>query len=162
MRKVIILILSLFVATTVGCASETKYVGVPADMSEYDVETDRFIETTFSNFLEIKDTDTFAIYFGYTECHSCLEAVPVLNKVLEDENKYIYYINVRNEASYNIETDKEALLNILLEYYDERDTFGVPLIMFYKKGNLKYVMEGMRNPSEEMEKAILEGFDLLK
>ena len=148
MKKVIVTILSLFLATVIGCGSVTKNVGEPADMSAYNIESDRFIETTFSNFLEIKDTETFAIYFGYTECHSCLEAVPVLNKVLEDENKHIYYINVRDEASYNIETDKETLLNVLLEYYDKRDTFGVPL--------------GMRNPSEEMENAISEGFSLIK
>ena len=161
-KKVIVFILSLFIVSTIGCTTSNKIQGNPADMSGYGVESTRFIETTFSNFSEIKDNETFAIYFGYPECDSCLEATPILNGILEQKDDYIYYINVKNHDLYDKETDSAILKEEVLKFYPASETFGVPLIMFYRSGSLKQVIQGMRNPSEEMEKAILEGLELIR
>lgn len=156
MKKIIIIALSLLIAMSLGCSAPQ---GSSADMSGYGITTNRFFKITYSEFIEKQNVDTFAIYLGYEECHSCQNAVPVLNEYLELNNKYIYYIDVKDSEMFNAETDKENLLELLSGYYESTETnAGVPLLFFFKKGELKYVIQGEINPLEAMQEEFENGF----
>ena len=78
MKKVVISLL-LIILLISGCSSKTY--------QEIDLKT---LENKINN------KETFIIYIGSSTCSNCASLNPTLNKVIQNYNLTIYYINVHN------------------------------------------------------------------
>lgn len=114
----------------------------PADMSEYkwidknNVADFRKIDVVES-FRPYRDSGTCLIYYGYTNCHWCQRAIPVLNEVAKKYNVPIYYVDVSQQIS---NENYEQLINYTKETLekDENDEyeFLVPVVYGIRKGKI--------------------------
>lgn len=65
----------------------------------YDVTTERFIHDnpdTIISRIEKKEAGIY--YFGFESCPWCVELVPLLDEILEKNDKQAYVVNTRSEA----------------------------------------------------------------
>jgi len=143
--------------TTIG-SSNYKYPNI-------EINKDNAIKyTTSEELLEVLESGTGVIYFGYPECPWCRNAVPVLIEAANEVGiENIYYLNVKNERD-EIKVKEDGTLevvnpgtegykkllkrldNILMDYTLE-DVHGnnidteekriyVPLVVFIKDGEI--------------------------
>ena len=80
------------------------------------------------------------IYFGFSNCPWCYEALPLMLKAAKDSEESIYYVQTRNDDRELMYTEEEKAL--ILEYvkdYEDQDEEGnthlyVPLIVKVENG----------------------------
>lgn len=115
MIKKIVGVSVLIIAMTLlsGCGS--KATGI---MSEYEIESDNFIETSLEEAVNLVENEEAVIYFGYSKCPWCLELVPILDEVSIETETKIYYVNVKPEDTDLRTMDNEAY-SLLLDFFNE-------------------------------------------
>src|SRR5574344_2933518 len=106
MKKFIICLLSLLLTLT-GCSRKTY--------QEIDLNT---LESKINN------KETFALYIGSSTCSNCASLEPTLNKVIENYNITVYYINV-----HNLSDDDNSKLLGMIDYGNK-----TPAIYFITNG----------------------------
>ena len=179
MKKLMMVICTLFLLS--GCSqSDTK-----SDMSHYEGFTDTdhvFVDIDVKGMAKkIDDGDTFVIYFGFSECPWCKEAMPILNEIAKEYEMQVYYVNTRKEETWssNLDIDDYDLFVQYMDAYLDYDDNGIkhlytPHVFFIKDG--KVVLEHQstvdghdaheRTMTDEEVKALKQiyskGFELLK
>ena len=141
MKKVLILLIAIFL---IGCSSSS----VPkADMSGYEGFEDAdhvYIESVMKEVAEKMDKgETFAVYFGFSKCPWCVEAVPILNDVAKEYKANVLYVNTRKNEEWksNIDIDDYDLFVEKFGDYvplDENDIkhLYTPHVFFIKGGEV--------------------------
>ncbi|MFV0255662.1 MAG: hypothetical protein ACK5G7_06010 [Erysipelotrichaceae bacterium] len=116
-KKIIISLLLL--ALLVGCGNNSANSDLNiADMSEYKIESDRFLDTTLPEAVELINQSAI-FYFGYPDCPWCLELVPILAEVLSEKNIYVHYINVQTAEFSDIRDEENSDFTTLLNFFSE-------------------------------------------
>lgn len=148
MKKIGIVILAcLFL---MGCSRDNRYSGVintidldyeAADMSGYEdfTETDHvFRQITMHEALRLFEEEGSAlVYFGYTHCPWCIEAVPIMNEAAKASGLPIYYVDAMDK-----EGQQEGDLDQIKQYtaqYLSKDSEGelkfyVPVVFVIRNG----------------------------
>lgn len=157
MKKILILlILSLCLVACTNTPSEPQttddsnleYCGVGEDACEEEFNYDDFMNgdnvfnpITFKEAISLfENKESGIIYFGYSNCPWCVEAVPIMNEVAESLGKEIYYVATRDSDRNQLYTEEESekILTYIGEYED-RDEEGnlhiyVPLVVVFEDG----------------------------
>lgn len=150
-----------------GCTSSSTH---KSDMSGYEGFTDEnhvFYDMTVKDMIsKMNDQDTFIVYFGFSECPYCIQAMPILNTVSKENNQTVGYINTRKDSSWESNMDIDDYDEVVdvfgeyLEYDDEgKKHLYTPHVFFIKDGNVVYQYEGV---SDTLSDIYQEGFDSLK
>lgn len=103
----------------------------------YDIESEsRFMKSTVDELEKIiSDGEDAVFYFSFPDCPWCLDATPVLNEVLHQNNMYAYYINTRDyDKSGDNYKRMASLISSTLK--DNPDTVYVPEVIVIKKGQI--------------------------
>lgn len=107
-----------------------------------------FTPVTMENAWEIiENKESGLFYFGFAKCPWCQEAVKVLKEALENNQKDIYYVNIRplgDEKEDDIRVDENETYikfkNYLQKYaMDETKKIYVPVVFKVEKGELTSV-----------------------
>ncbi len=149
-----------------GCTKTTTH---KSDMSGYEGFTDEnhvFYDMTVKDMIsKMNQKDTFVVYFGFSECPYCIQAMPILNTVAKENNQTIGYINTRKDSSWESNTDIDDYDEVVdifgeyLEYDDEgKKHLYTPHVFFIKEGNVVYQFEGV---SDTLSDIYQEGFDAI-
>lgn len=187
MKKAGKLILTLVLAVTLAaCSSKTYTVtGDKSDMSGYTDFTDEdhmFIDMRVDEMLEAMDQGaSFVVYFGFTDCPWCKEAMPILNEVAKEYNQNVCYINTRADASWQSNTDiddYDALVERVGSYFEYDDDGNrhlyTPAVFFIKDGKVVLYHEGTTESHnahertmtdeevEELKSVYREGFEAIQ
>lgn len=181
MKKILCLMLALclFGCTKVESPNSSNQVGCDvtsecgegekADMSGYDnfLSTDHnYLEVEMSDINEMFNKDeTFVAYFGFSTCPWCIEILPVLNTVAQENNMKVQYVNIRPGG-----TDKEFDIRVdtnedYLEFVEiVKDTLGttdegikrlfVPFVYFVKDGEIVAYREGTFDNHDAKERTM--------
>ncbi|MFV0254600.1 MAG: hypothetical protein ACK5G7_00485 [Erysipelotrichaceae bacterium] len=164
MKKVLICLMLLVL---VGCGStdnenlveynsETVKSLAVADMSGY-----KFYESEFDGYFRegsfalanslLADDETYVLYFGFTGCPFCQDAIPVISASAKKYGVPVIYTDPYNNASieaYELFVENYAEVLELVE--GERKLY-TPLLVFVKNGEIVYhhlgTVEG-HNPSQ--------------
>lgn len=154
MKKIVVLLL---VSLLCACSNtnskdivnnDIEYCGVGEDTCEEEFNYDDFMtgENVFNpisfeeaiNLFENKESGI--MYFGYSNCPWCIEAVPIMNEVAQNLGKEIYYVATRDSDRNQLYTEEESekILSYIGEYED-RDEEGnlhiyVPLVVVFEDG----------------------------
>ncbi|MBP3879350.1 MAG: hypothetical protein J6D46_03445 [Lachnospiraceae bacterium] len=151
-RPSIALVLFLSFSLLVACG--TPEVGSVADMSGYEEldekDTQLFIVSDVRDFLKRLDGgESFAAFFGFTECPWCNDAISLLNSEAESAGQNVYYINTRPNprVSKNSEIpDYDLLVSRVAEYLgvnDEGEPYlFVPFVFFVREGEIVFTHQG--------------------
>ncbi len=165
MIKKLLLVCMLFVC---GCTTSTTTTQ-KSDMSGYEGFTDTehvFYDMTVKEMIsKIDEKDTFIVYFGFSECPYCIQAMPILNSVAKEYDETIGYINTRKDSSWESNTDIDDYDDVVevfgdyLEYDDEgKKHLYTPHVFFMKDGNVVYQYEGV---SDTLSDIYSEGFEAM-
>lgn len=166
MKKLLTIFFSVILLT--GCTSTHK-----SDMSGYDDFTDKdhvFYDMRVKEMIQkMDDKETFTVYFGFSECPYCNEAMPVLNEVAKERNQEVGYINTRKDPSWesNMDIDDyDQVVEVLGEYltYDDegKKHLYTPHVFFIKDGTVVQQQEGVGDGTDSLKQIYEEGFDKLK
>ncbi len=154
MKKIVVLLLVSLLCACSNTNSEDivnndiEYCGVGEDACEEEFNYDDFMtgENVFNpisfedaiNLFENKESGI--MYFGYSNCPWCIEAVPIMNEVAQNLGKEIYYVATRDSDRNQLYTEEESekILSYIGEYED-RDEEGnlhiyVPLVVVFEDG----------------------------
>ncbi len=134
----------------VGCSSDNRYHGVIntidlnyeiADMSGYDGFTETshsFRKITMHEALRLFDEGGSAIvYFGYTNCPWCIEAVPIMNEAALASELPIYYVDATDKNGQeegDLDKIKEHTAQYLSKDSDGELKFYVPVVFVIRNG----------------------------
>ena len=151
------------------CGCTTSSIN-KSDMSGYEGFTDEnhvFYDMTVKDMLsKMNDKDTFIVYFGFSDCPYCIQAMPILNTVAKENNQSVGYINTRKDSSWESNTDIDDYDDVVdvfgeyLEYDDEgKKHLYTPHVFFIKDGSVVYQYEGM---SDTLSDIYQEGFEAVK
>ncbi len=162
LKKIIVVCMVLLC----GCTSSTH----KSDMSGYEGFSDEnhvFYDMTVKDMLsKMNDKETFIVYFGFSECPYCIQAMPILNSVAKENDQTVGYINTRKDSSWESNTDIDDYDDVVevfgeyLEYDDEgKKHLYTPHVFFIKDGGVAYQYEGV---SDTLSDIYQEGFDSLK
>lgn len=141
MKKIIVFL----VALCMGCANLTNKL----DMSDYEGFNDEnhvFVESEMSEIDEkMEKGETFAVYFGFSQCPWCIEIVPILNEVAKENKASVLYVNTRKNSEWksNIDIDNYDLFVERFGDYVPLDDDGIkhlytPHVFFVKNGEVSY------------------------
>ena len=178
MRKLLILLLVLMM----GCSSSNSN---KADMSGYEGFNDDkhvFVESVMKEVSEKMDKgETFAVYFGFSRCPWCVEAVPIINEVAKEYKATVLYVNTRKNEEWksNIDIDDYDLFIEKFGDYVPLDENNIkhlytPHIFFIKDGKVvsehAYTVDGhdaherklTEEEIEEVKGYYKEGFEAMK
>lgn len=150
-----------------GCTKTSTH---KSDMSGYEGFTDEnhvFYDMTVKDMIsKMNEKDTFIVYFGFSKCPYCIQAMPILNTVAKENDQTIGYINTRKDSSWESNTDIDDYNDVVdvlgeyLEYDDEgKKHLYTPHVFFIKDGDVVYQYEGV---SDTLRDIYQEGFDSLK
>ena len=153
MKKIVVLLVGLLCACSNTNSedianNDIEYCGVGEDACEEEFNYDDFMtgENVFNpisfeeaiNLFENKESGI--MYFGYSNCPWCIEAVPIMNEVAQNLGKEIYYVATRDSDRNQLYTEEESekILSYIGEYED-RDEEGnlhiyVPLVVVFEDG----------------------------
>ena len=166
MKKSLVILLLLLVCT--GCNNNSLPTPTPtatpsskpnlcdpidpcenkANMTSYatmaDIAEHVYIEITMEQALaKIESNESEIIYFGFDTCPWCLEVVPVLNEVAQEEGLSVYYVNTRSDLSISEEgmayrAQIVEILQDLLQFNEDRQQkwLYVPDVLFMKNGEI--------------------------
>ncbi len=163
MIKKLILVCMLLLC---GCTSTTQ----KSDMSGYEGFDDAnhvFYDLTVNEMIsKMNASDTFIVYFGFSECPYCIQAMPILNTVAKECHQTVGYINTRKDSRWQSNTDIDDYDKVVdvfgeyLEYDDEgKKHLYTPHVFFIKEGNVVYQYEGV---SDTLSDIYQEGFESVK
>ena len=107
MKKILLLIITVFAVTLTGCSKDKTLINVSYD----DLAT------------KIRERDSFVLYVGSSECSHCAEFKPVLEKAVKKYKLDVYYINMAGLSA--------AKYNAVMKKIDGR---GTPTLVYLKKG----------------------------
>ncbi len=156
-----------------------------ADMSEYEGFTDTEHVFVDSNMQEIKtmmdDGESFVVYFGFSTCPWCIEALPILNETAKEFDSAVYYIDTRKDSLWtsNLDIDDYDLVVECFGDYMQYDDNGVkhlytPSVVFVKNGEVVLFHQGTvdghnahertmeESEAEELRELYRSGFSSLK
>ncbi len=168
MKKITYIVLSLLLCF--GCTSTSKQ---KSDMSGYEKFTDTehvFYDMTVKEMIqEMDDNETFIVYFGFSECPYCNQAMPILNEVAKEYDQEVGYINTRKDSSWESNTDIDDYdlvierLGDYLEYDDEgKKHLYTPHVFFIKDGKVVKQYEGVGDTTDALKSIYEEGFEAVK
>jgi predicted bacteriocin transport accessory protein len=172
--------------SSASSASSEKESSYPkSDMSGYEGFTDEnhvFVDMTVKEMAADMDAGkTFVVYFGFSNCPWCKEAMPVLNDTAKENDMKVGYINTRADSSWTSNTDIDDYdvvverLSDYLEYDDDgKKHLYTPDVYFIKDGKVVMNHEGTLDgqnaktssltddETKELAADYQEGFDKLK
>ncbi len=133
----------------IGCGvQETECdEGPKADMTGYEGFSDEDHVFTAAQMSEVNqyfvDGESFVVYYGFSSCPWCKEAMPVLNDVAKEFDRRVIYVDVREDKE-DMRVDenedyvqlKEILNDYLLKDEDGNPTLYVPGVYFVKDGEV--------------------------
>lgn len=97
----------------------TDYQNVPED--------NRFVYATSEEILELFESGTGLVFFGFPECPWCQKLAPLVNQAAKQENlDKIYYFNIREARSENDDT-YQKIVGYLKDYLS-KDEDGNPRV----------------------------------
>ena len=97
----------------------TDYENVPED--------NRFVYATSEEILELFESGTGLVFFGFPECPWCQKLAPLVNQAAKQENlDKIYYFNIREARSENDDT-YQKIVGYLKDYLS-KDEDGNPRV----------------------------------
>ncbi len=133
-----------------GCGSDNRYRGVIntidlnyeiADMSGYEGFTDTdhvFRQITMHESLRLFDEGGSAlVYFGYTHCPWCIEAVPIMNEAAKASDLPIYYVDATDKSGQeegDLDKIKEHTAQYLSKDSEGELKFYVPVVFVIRNG----------------------------
>lgn len=142
MKKLIIMIiLSLLL---IGCSPKPlDIVTKVADMSAYNIESERFLEISFKDSNTVLTKGTGVVYYGFDTCPWCLALIPILDEVATSNSRNIYYVDTRPDGI-DIRTDDnkdymavvELVKAYLLDDENGNPRLYVPQLFFVKDGKI--------------------------
>ena len=102
---------------------------------------------------KIENGDHFFLYTGRITCQYCRTIVPILNKVIKDNNIELYYLDSEN-------TKEDIILS------NFRDTYGiktVPSIIYFigKDDYHTFELNMSEDDESEIEKSLMQQFTML-
>ncbi len=162
MKKLLGIFLSCLLLTGCGGSEQVK-----SDMSHYEGFTDT--NHVFYD-MEVKDIkqaidqkETVVVYFGFSSCPWCVEALPILNDVAKEYSQSIGYIDTRKDASWqsNLDiTDYDVVVEYLGDYL-EYDDNGIkhlytPMLFFIKDGEVVASHQGTVEDHDAHERQMTE------
>ncbi len=186
MKKVIFIFLTIFL---VGCTkdisqSQETIEATPAgnqgcdvvveceedtvaDMGEYETligESHVFIEKTMAEVNQyFEDRESFIVYYGFSSCPWCIEAVPVLNDLAKENNRKVIYVDIRSSGEdQRVETNDEYVhLMEWIEKYSLLDDEGsprlyVPAVYFVSDGEIEVYNIGTVDSHDAKEREMTE------
>ncbi len=107
---------------------------------EYAVQKDNpFVYLTAKEALEFVDTGTGIIYFGFPECESCQEILPLFDEILtEKQVDKIYYYNPKKIQSRKTKTYQKLIqqLEEKQKDIDDLEIFSFPDFYAFDKGKM--------------------------
>ncbi len=157
MKKVIALFMALLMITATAVSASAcllpkktdQIPGTKADMSGYrgfDDADHVFVDTTIQDVRKAMDEGkTFTVYFGFSHCPWCIEAVPVLNEEAKKYDQKVYYICSRPKGTETSNTqmpDYDLVVDTFGPYLStDKDTgvgprLYVPNVFFIKDGKV--------------------------
>ena len=163
MKKLVAMVLTFLLILT-GC-STVKVTKINDDIktdnlkfrSEYTkVKDDNVYEyTTYDNIIELINSGTGIIYFGYPDCTLCKDIVPLLNDVAEEkEIKTIMYYNFK-EIKDNNTDEYQRLVRVLSDNIeDEINDIKAPTILFVVEGKIINIYTKTDENEEMLEEDI--------
>lgn len=170
MKKLIVLIMCLMLC---ACSNETVKPSND-DINACDVlnpcdstlsSADENLKWEKIGLLESLDyvEDTVILFYSFTDCPYCIEARPILEEVLNDNDIPVYYVDVARDER-NIENENyQAVYNYFKEVIEGQgyDKIYMPSVFFIKDGEVKGMHVGTvddHNPKEALmnEKQVLE------
>lgn len=100
---------------------------------------------------KIKEGTPFFLYTGRATCQWCRKMVPVLNKVIKEDNIEMFYLDSEN-------TDEDKVLS---EFRKEYEIKTVPSIIYFKSSGNYYTFEFniTENDENEIEADLKEQFE---
>ena len=155
-----------------------------SDMSGYEGFTDKdhvFFDMTAEDLKKTMDSEsTFAVYFGFSQCPWCNEAMPVLNETAKEYKCTVGYVNTRKDKTWQKNTDLKDY-DLVVEYlgdYLETDDEGIPHlytphVFFVRSGKVVFehsgTIEGDSSPEialsetekQQLKEIYKEGFELM-
>lgn len=112
--------------------------------SDVGKDADKFNEITMDEVLKLLKKEHYSgiLYFGFTNCPWCIEAMPILEQVADNTNTSVKYVKTRNEEGKLLYSEKQK--NELYEYIGEYMTkekngniiLYVPLVITIKEGEI--------------------------
>ena len=153
MKKKICLLGLVFVlclGMITGCANDSTpvhylddLIAVNVDMSVYPGFNDpdhNFKRVTLKEANRIyKEGGSGILYYGYSHCSWCPQAVPVMNEVAKDLDMTIYYIDVESDDG-NTEESYNELISLTQDFLkkDEngKPSMYVPQVFVVKNGEI--------------------------
>ena len=162
MKKLLVILALLLVMT--GCSRSVKYdvpEGPVADISGYEVESQRFHELDFRKLVSlITDGKTTIAYLGYVGCPWCMELVPELATMCESEDTDIWYLDVLSEENAAQDEEREKLMELIREHLpsdeDGQPMFKIPEIIYLQKGKILGIHVGTVNTHDAGERKMTE------
>lgn len=162
MKKAVFLLAAILLmagSTAVSASADSETASAPAavtssvsaseraDMSGYKTLTDEkhnFIDRSMEEVLSLfSNKGSAVVYFGYTQCPYCNEAVPVLNDAAKATNSQIWYVPTRDKQKKMLITDSEKRRFVLqAKDYMKKDEetgsheFFVPFVIAIKDGKV--------------------------
>lgn len=148
MKKVLLgMLVCLFL---IGCSSDNRYRGEiktidlnyeTADMSGYDgfTETDHvFRQITMHECLRLFDEGGSAlVYFGYSNCPWCIDALPIMNEAAKASALPIYYVDATDKEGQQ-EGDLDKIKEHTAQYLSKDKSgelkFYVPVVFVIRNG----------------------------
>lgn len=128
-----------------GCDGE----GEKADMSAYEYYAESedyvFLKSSVKEMAQMmEDQRSFVIYFGFSRCPWCRDAMPILNEAAKKSGFLgVYYVNTREKEEWksNIDIDDYDTFVELVGDYLEYDDNGIkhlytPFVIFVKEGKV--------------------------
>ncbi|MBR2801915.1 MAG: transporter accessory protein [Erysipelotrichaceae bacterium] len=157
-----------------GCDNECAYTPSPAqnsaekaDMSGYEGFSDEehvFLVSDVKTMLEkMEKGETFVVYFGFTRCPWCIEAVPILNETAKEYGRTVDYVDTRSseEIHSNIEIpDYDKLTEKVGEYFplDDKEIphLYTPFLFFIRDGKVVATHQGTLEGHDAHERQMTE------
>ena len=150
------------VVFVISCGTSST-IGQKSDMTGYPdfADTDHvFIDSNVKDVVNrYQKGETFAVFFGFSNCPWCREAMPLLNEVAKENGRKVYYVNTRAKEGItsNTEIDDYDLLVENLGEFFPYDNDGirhlyVPFVFFIKDGVVVSYHEGTTDDHDATER----------
>ncbi len=154
MKKIVLLLLAFCLFACTNTANNTNddnlpYCDITSDSclnEEFDYEefmngNNVFEEITMQEAIDkFKNQESGIIYFGFSTCPWCIEALPIMNEVAASMDKKIYYVATRDsERNLNYTDEEKAEILKYIGEFEDADDDGnkqiyVPLVITFENG----------------------------
>ncbi|WP_170236408.1 hypothetical protein [Streptococcus hyovaginalis] len=126
----------LIVGVTIGYHFVATSPSAPKTSSTYDVSGPQYFQEEESLVLSRMIAKKQGLYFyGFPECPWCQESVPLLTKVLEDQQTRAYTVNIHSD---NYQEDDARVLEHFYQSHLGKKSVSVPfLVAINSRGQVK-------------------------